>query len=91
MSKLVYDLMVNAEPVAVSQAAMAVADGVQAYKPEAQVMGAAAFFIILCEEYKVNAQDVFTATKNLMASERLDVIPQFNAAREYIKGELINA
>lgn len=91
MRKLIYDRMVNAEPHDVSKATMAVADGVQTLTPETQVMGAAAFFLLLAEAYKVNPQDVFTATKNLMSSEKGDAIPQFNAAREYIKHEVINA
>jgi hypothetical protein len=91
MAKFVYDLMVNAEPRAVSLATMSVADGVQTLPPETQVMGAAAFFLLLCEGYKVPAQDVFTAVTNLMNSEKGDAIPQFNAAREYIKHEVINA
>ena len=91
MSKFIYDRMVNAEPRAVSQATMAVADGVQTLTPETQVMGDAAFFLLLCDAYKVPAQDVFTATTNLMNSEKGDAIPQFNAAREYIKHEVINA
>lgn len=91
MAKLVYDYLVNAEPLAVSRATMAVTDGVQTLKPEIQVMGAAAFFLMLAEAYKVPAQDVFVAVKNLMNSEKGDAVPQFNAAREYIKHELINA
>ncbi len=91
MAKLIYDRMVNAEPRAVSQATMAVADGIQTLTPEVQVMGAAAFFLLLSEAYKVPAQDVFVAVKNLMNSERTDAVPQFNAAREYIKHEVINA
>jgi hypothetical protein len=91
MSKFIYDHMVNAEPRIVSRAVMHVADGVQTLSPDVQVMGAAAFFLMLCEAYKVPAQDVFTATTNLMNSEKGDAIPQFNAAREYIKHEVVNA
>jgi hypothetical protein len=82
--------MNNADPYSVSQAAMTVLDRLQNFPPAEQIMGAAAMFLILAEHRGIPAQDVFTATKNLING--VDGIrPEFRAVAEYCKHELPNA
>lgn len=81
------DRMVNASAGAVAHAAMSVLDAVQTRPPEAQVLGAAAFFITACERFGVPAQDAFTAVTNLM-NDREGRKPEFAAVRLYMENEL---
>lgn len=56
-----------ASPRRIIAVAMSMLDSVQTrYRPEEQAMGAAAVFLHLAEHYKVPAQDMFVATKNLI-------------------------
>ncbi len=88
MTRIVHDRMVNAAPLPVSRAVMAVANGLQDYTPEQQVMGAAAFFLMISEAYSASPQEVFTAVKNMIRADKYEALPQFNAAKQYIEKEL---
>lgn len=78
----------NSMPIDVAgQAAMQVIDTLQRYPREAQVLGSAAVFVLLCERFGINVQDVMTVTSNLMhhAEGRR---PEFAAVTEYLAREL---
>jgi hypothetical protein len=82
------DLINSAEPRRVAQAGMTVVDQLQVFQPHEQLMGVCALFLILAEHWRIPAQDVFTATKNLMNSED-GMHPTFRAMREYVSKELL--
>ena len=81
------DRMNNADPRTVANAPMAVVDRLQAFPAEAQAMGAAVAFLILAEQGGIPAQDLFTATKNLMNNQD-GIRPEFAALSEYVRNEL---
>jgi hypothetical protein len=80
--------MNNAGPRRVANAAMTVIDRLQIdFKSHEQVMGVAATFLILAEHFGIPAQEIFTATKNLMNG--MDgKRPEFAAVMEYVKHEI---
>lgn len=81
------DVMNNARALDVSSASLLILNTLQDEQPEVQIMGAAAVFLELAEFLKVPAQDVFTATKNLindLDGKRVE----FRAVRAYLEGEL---
>ena len=82
------DRMNNMHPRPVANAAMQTIDALQRHHlAEAQVMGLAAAFVLMCERYDVPAQDVFTASKNLMVASEEDRT-EFKAVRDYMKYEV---
>lgn len=85
-----YTRLANADAHETSQATIAVANGLQNYDKEVQLLAAAAFFLLLCEGHRVPAQEVFTYTKNMMNAEKYAAAPQFNAAKQYIEQEITN-
>lgn len=87
MHKFNRDVMNSAQPSAVSTVALSVLNVLQDSRPEVQVMGAAAVFLFLAEHLQVPAQDVFSATKNLINDQDGKRV-EFRAVEEYLKGEL---
>lgn len=81
------DLMNNARPANVAGGTITILDRLQHQQPHVQVMAAAALFVLVCEHWNVRAQDVMTATKNLMVSDQGEREPAFEAVRMYLKGE----
>jgi hypothetical protein len=84
-----YDTLVNARSSVVSQASMNIIDRLQTdhAHPGEQVAAACAVFLITCEEFGIPAQEVFTATKNLMngpSGKR----PVFKAVSDYFRHEV---
>jgi hypothetical protein len=69
---------------------MAVTDAVQRFQPEEQVLGAAAFFIMLCGAYGVHPGTALTTISNMIDSEKIVARDQFNAARMYIENEIVS-
>jgi hypothetical protein len=69
---------------------MAVTDAVQRFQPEEQVLGAAAFFLMLCGVYGVHPGTALTTISNMINSEKIVARDQFNAARMYIENEIIS-
>lgn len=76
-----------AKPQDVSRTALTVLNALQEVRPEVQVMGAAVVFLELSEHLGIPAQDVFTATKNLINNQD-GKRTEFRAVRAYIEGEL---
>lgn len=82
------DLFNNANPRRVAQATMAVIDATQrGFQPHEQMHAMAASFLMLAEHWGVPAQDLFTATKNLM-NDQEGKRPEFAAVQMYMENEL---
>lgn len=82
------DLFNNADPRRVAQATMSVIDATQrGFQPHEQMHAMAAAFLMLAEHWSVPAQDLFTATKNLM-NDQEGKRPEFSAVAEYMRNEL---
>jgi hypothetical protein len=82
------DLYNNANPRRVANCTMAVIDATQrGYQPHEQMHAMAAAFLLLAEHWGVPAQDLFTATKNLMTDVE-GKRPEFAAVTAYMKQEL---
>jgi hypothetical protein len=82
------DRLMNLPVKAGATAAMQVIDALQkGHSPEAQVLGAAAVFVLLSERFGVSMQDVMGAIKKLMnhAEGRR---PEFAAVAEYLAKEV---
>lgn len=69
---------------------MAVTDAVQRFKPEEQVLGSAAFFLLLCDVYGIHPGTALSTISNMINSDKIVARDQFNAARMYIQEELKN-
>lgn len=83
-----FDKLSNANSQETSRSTMAVADALQRFKPEEQVLGAAAFFLFICETHGVYPGTALTTISNMINSDKLHARDQFNGARMYIKEEL---
>lgn len=88
MSKINYDGLVNAQPQQVAHATMVLLHELQNHQPPVQAAALAATFVLLCEHYGVEPQDVMTATKNLLLAEGQGKRPEFGAARDYLRYEV---
>lgn len=66
-------------------------DRIQGWKKEAQLLALASAFVLLAETCKVPAQDVFTASKNLMADPLTasGLAPQFQAMKFHLNTEVL--
>lgn len=91
MSRRLYDRVVNVRAVDAGKAALSVVDALQKYIEEdkgAQAVGLAAAFLLFCERFSLAPQDVFTATKNLIARSEGDNRKDFEAVRLYLQNEV---
>ena len=84
------DKINNASSLEASRCCMAVTDAVQRFRPEEQVLGAAAFFLMLCDVYGVHHGTVLSTISNMINSEKITAKDQFTAARMYIQKEIKN-
>lgn len=81
------DLMNNADPKRVAQAMVDSLDRLQNYQPHEQMLGVCALFLFLSEFWKVPAQDVFNAAKNII-NDSEGKRPEFAGVEMYIRKEL---
>jgi hypothetical protein len=72
----------------VGNVAMGVADAIQDYTKEEQVIGAAAFFLLLCKTFNVSASESFQIAQRVINSST-DERPELRAAERYIATELL--
>lgn len=84
------DLINNANAADAAQAAMAVIDRLQNFPPHLQAHGLGVAFIALADHWSINLQDLFTATKNMIADPIDGHRPEFKAVQRYINEELTN-
>lgn len=83
------DMFMNAPVRRSANAAMAVVDALQrGFQPAEQLHGAAAAFLIIADHWGIPAQDLFSATKNLMNDGDAKLRPEFKAVAMYVKEEL---
>lgn len=82
------DLMTNASPEEVSEAAFAVIDAIQTRRRHVQPLGLACAFIVLAERLKEEPQDIATLAKNVMLSPSGQRIPEFRALAAYLQNEV---
>lgn len=82
-----HDAFSSAPVSQAARASMAVINAVQQLDPAVQVHGMAAAFLLLAERFKLEPQDLFAKTTNLMnyAEGRR---PEFTAVSEYLAGEI---
>ena len=81
------DLFLNADPAAVARCTMQVIDSTQRHSAHIQMHAMAAAFLLVAEHWGVPAQELFTATKQLMNFTE-GKRPEFAAVAEYIEKEL---
>ncbi len=71
-----------------AQSAMHVVDAMQSYRPEAQVAGVAAAFLLLCEAHGISPPDAAQAVSNIIHDSEGRLIPEFRAVRRYYREEV---
>ena len=81
--------MANREDVAAT--CVRIFDRIQGMGKEKQLLGLACSFILLAEAAGIPAQDVFTASKNLMADPMTQTgrAPQFQAMRFHLDTDVL--
>jgi hypothetical protein len=85
-----HDKLTNASSLETSRCCMAVTDAVQRFQPEEQVLGSAAFFLMLCRAYGLHPGTALSTISNMINSEKIVARDQFNAAKMYIEQEIVN-
>lgn len=63
-------------------------DALTNMSPEHQVAAVGAAFLMLCETYRVQAQDAFTVIKNVLNGAH-GPTAEFNAARMFIENDIV--
>lgn len=81
------DSLTNMDIKAASLATMAVVDSIQKMKTHEQIAGLCISFILLCENYGVPAQDVFTYSKNIINGADGKRV-EFKGVQHYMKNKL---
>lgn len=72
----------------VGNACMAITDAVQMWTKEQRVVGAAAFFLLLCKTYRIEAGEAFRIADRVIRSAH-DERPELIAAEQYMREELL--
>jgi hypothetical protein len=80
--------MTNVSPDRVARASFKIVSKLQDWQPHEQAVAAAVVFLTIAEQFGVEPQDVFVATKNLLMDEREGKREQFRALAEYVRNEL---
>lgn len=88
MARISYDGLNNAPAQEVADASFMVLSTIQTLPQHIQCAATAAVFLMLCEHFRVPAQDVFVATKNILMDEREGQSLSFNTCRLYIQHEI---
>lgn len=81
------DVMNMAGPGEVARASMTTLNALQDFRPEIQILGAAAVFLSLADHLGIPAQEAFAATKNLINDDN-GKRSEFFAIGAYLEGEL---
>lgn len=91
MTSRYHDKIVNAPRDVAANATLLLIDRLQEFiehHPGVQVTASAALFLLLCEKFGVQAQDAFTAAKNLMNARDGRLSKEFEAVRLYLANEV---
>jgi len=88
--KINLDALNNAPPKEVAEASFEIIDRLQHRHstPHIQAAAVCAAFLVLCHRLRIEAQDVFTATGNMMADEREGGRAEFQALKLYVDNEI---
>jgi len=81
------DLVNNAAVLPVAGAAMRALNAIQDARPEHQILGAAALFVLLVERFNMSPQEIMTRVKNIMNYAE-GKRPEFAAIADYMRYEL---
>ncbi|MET3601146.1 hypothetical protein [Martelella mangrovi] len=86
----VYEALINADRVKTATATFHCIDALQRFHEDrgVQTNAAAILFILLCERFQLNQQDVFTVAKNLLNTHDDRLGTEFEAIRMYLREEL---
>lgn len=82
-----YDGLVNANVSEVSGAVFECLNVLQNKPPHIRTSASALLFLLLCERFRAEPQDVFVAAKNLLASNEAETDVRFLALKAYIAHE----
>ena len=85
------DLFHSLPTKAAAQTTIAALNAIQDRRPECQVAGLAAAFLLVCEKYGMPAQDAFTATRNMMHGHKARGGYEFDAAQSYLSDDVFGA
>lgn len=88
MSKAIYERLINVPRVDTAAATFHILSNGQSFNAPVQLTSAAIYFLLLCEHYKMPAQDVFTIAKNLMNTHDGVLATEFEAIRLYLQCEV---
>ena len=88
MSHPLHDRIYNATLRQVREATVRVVDAVQVLKPEEQIAGMAATFLLLCERYDYAPRKALEAAENMLRAARYRDESHFEAMRLYLRHEL---
>lgn len=83
---LSWDAMGGANSAAVGTSLYSVLDAIQTKDREVQILGVAALFLLMCQQWNVEPASVLRITDNILTKNQ--EMPQFQAAAEYIRQEL---
>jgi hypothetical protein len=86
------DRLVNADRAAVARMCVYLFDRIQAHpRKEEQLLALAACFLLMADACGVDAQEAFTAVKNLMADPLKEdgLVHQFAAMRYHLKTDVL--
>lgn len=84
------DRLHNANSHRTSEAVISITNGMERFKPEEQILGAAAYFLLLCEVHGVYPGTALAAISNMIRGNKIAARDQFAAAKMYIEEELKN-
>lgn len=87
MRSLDRDLIMGAKAADVAQVVMSIIDRLQHFRPESQVVGGAAFFLLSCEHHGVDPVDTLTAITRLLNTKE-GYRDEFAAVRHYLESNL---
>jgi hypothetical protein len=82
------DLFNSLSTKSAAQSTIAVLDRVQLLRPEEQIAGLAAAFLLISDRYKVPAQDAFLAASNMMRHHDDRGRSEFDAVRSYLDADV---
>lgn len=86
-ARIDFDRLNNAAVSQVAQTAVQVLDRIQDGHPEVQLLGMGAAFIAFCRKMRMDPQEVFRATGNMMATKHKDHA-DFRTLGLYVEHEL---
>jgi hypothetical protein len=87
MVRLNRDLLNNVDRMPVRQGSFAIVDALQMEPPQVQAASIGAAFVLMCERFKLEPQDVFLAVNNMMCLPNGERAPEFKGAALYMQNE----